>query len=92
MRKPARTAACSKFTFGLTDFLPIWFAAAPGASLQLSSAAVSAMLAAGPAGTYLGGRLSDATGARNPRNPGRFCLRKASRRLVSPVPDARPGR
>lgn len=54
----ARTA----YMFGLMAFVPAWFAASLGHSVQLGSAAISAMLAAGAFGTYLGGRLSDRFG------------------------------
>ena len=43
-------------------FVPSWFAAELGSSVALGSAAVAAMLVAGAAGTYLGGRLGDAYG------------------------------
>ena len=56
----ARTA----YMFGLMAFVPAWFAATLGHSVQLGSAAISAMLAAGAFGTYLGGRLSDQFGQR----------------------------
>jgi len=54
----ARTA----YMFGLMAFVPAWFAASLGHSVQLGSAAISAMLAAGALGTYLGGRLGDRFG------------------------------
>ena len=58
----AAATARTGFAFGLMAFIPSWFAAELGSSVALGSAAVAAMLVAGAAGTYLGGRLSDTYG------------------------------
>ena len=58
----AAATARTGFAFGLMAFVPSWFAAELGSSVALGSAAVAAMLVAGAAGTYLGGRLGDAYG------------------------------
>jgi len=58
----AAATARTGFMFGLMAFVPSWFAADLGASVQLGSAAIAAMLVAGALGTYLGGRLGDAYG------------------------------
>jgi MFS transporter, FSR family, fosmidomycin resistance protein len=58
----AAATARTGFMFGLMAFVPSWFAAELGSSVELGSAAVAAMLVAGAGGTYLGGRLGDAYG------------------------------
>jgi MFS transporter, FSR family, fosmidomycin resistance protein len=56
----ARTAV----GYGLLAFVPIWFVRHLGASTGAGNAALTLLLAAGAAGTLLGGRLADRYGAR----------------------------
>jgi MFS transporter, FSR family, fosmidomycin resistance protein len=50
--------------FGLQAFVPMWFARHLDTSETAGNAALTAMLAAGAAGTLLGGRLGDRVGSR----------------------------
>jgi FSR family fosmidomycin resistance protein-like MFS transporter len=50
--------------FGLQAFIPIYFAVELGTSEAAGNGALSVMLVAGAAGTYLGGRLVDRLGRR----------------------------
>ena len=56
----ARTAV----GYGLLAFVPIWFVRHLGASAGAGNAALTLLLAAGAAGTLVGGRLADRRGAR----------------------------
>ena len=50
--------------FGLQAFIPVYFAVELGTSEAAGNGALSVMLVAGAAGTYLGGRLVDRLGRR----------------------------
>jgi FSR family fosmidomycin resistance protein-like MFS transporter len=50
--------------FGLQAFVPVYFAHRLGASEAAGNAALSVMLVAGAAGTYVGGRVMDRVGRR----------------------------
>jgi len=50
--------------FGLLTFVPVYFAEVLGSSEPAGNAALTVMLAAGAAGTLLGGRAADRLGAR----------------------------
>jgi MFS transporter, FSR family, fosmidomycin resistance protein len=50
--------------FGLQAFVPVWFARQLDTSETAGNAALTVMLAAGAAGTLLGGRLADRVGRR----------------------------
>ncbi len=50
--------------FGLQAFVPVWFARHLDTSETAGNAALTVMLAAGAAGTLLGGRLGDRVGSR----------------------------
>jgi FSR family fosmidomycin resistance protein-like MFS transporter len=50
--------------FGMLALVPAWFVASLGASEAAGNAALTAMLAAGAAGTLIGGRLADLVGTR----------------------------
>jgi MFS transporter, FSR family, fosmidomycin resistance protein len=50
--------------FGLMAFVPVWFVTAHGTSEAAGNAALTAMLAAGAAGTLIGGRFADDVGRR----------------------------
>jgi MFS transporter, FSR family, fosmidomycin resistance protein len=50
--------------FGLMAFVPVWFVTAHGTSEAVGNAALTAMLAAGAAGTLIGGRFADDVGRR----------------------------
>jgi MFS transporter, FSR family, fosmidomycin resistance protein len=50
--------------FGLQAFVPAWFISRLGTSAQAGNAALTAMLVAGAAGTFLGGRVVDRVGRR----------------------------
>jgi len=56
----ARTAV----GYGLLGFVPIWFVRHLGSSTGAGNAALTLLLAAGAAGTLIGGRLADRYGAR----------------------------
>jgi FSR family fosmidomycin resistance protein-like MFS transporter len=50
--------------FGLLTFVPVYFVTVLGSSEPAGNAALTAMLAAGAAGTLIGGRAADRAGAR----------------------------
>ncbi len=50
--------------FGLLAFVPVWFVTTLGTSEAGGNAALTAMLAAGAAGTLIGGRIADRIGRR----------------------------
>jgi FSR family fosmidomycin resistance protein-like MFS transporter len=50
--------------FGLLSFVPVWFVTTLGTSEAAGNAALTAMLAAGAAGTVIGGRIADRVGRR----------------------------
>jgi FSR family fosmidomycin resistance protein-like MFS transporter len=50
--------------FGLLSFVPVWFVTTLDTSEAAGNAALTAMLAAGAAGTLIGGRLADRIGRR----------------------------
>jgi MFS transporter, FSR family, fosmidomycin resistance protein len=50
--------------FGLLTFVPVYFVTVLGSSAPAANAALTAMLAAGAAGTLIGGRAADWAGAR----------------------------
>jgi FSR family fosmidomycin resistance protein-like MFS transporter len=50
--------------FGLLSFVPVWFVTSLGTSEAGGNAALTAMLAAGAAGTVIGGRIADRVGRR----------------------------
>jgi FSR family fosmidomycin resistance protein-like MFS transporter len=50
--------------FGLLSFVPVWFVSQLGTSEAAGNLALTAMLAAGAAGTLIGGRLADRIGQR----------------------------
>jgi FSR family fosmidomycin resistance protein-like MFS transporter len=50
--------------FGLLAFVPVWFVSSLGTSEAGGNAALTAMLAAGAAGTVIGGRIADRAGRR----------------------------
>ena len=50
--------------FGLLSFVPVWFVTTLGTSEAAGNAALTAMLAAGAAGTLIGGRIADRIGRR----------------------------
>ncbi|WP_116949463.1 MFS transporter [Jiangella endophytica] len=56
--------AAAGVLFGLMAFAPVWFDETLGAGVGLGSAAVTGMLLAGAAGTYLAGTLGDRHGRR----------------------------
>lgn len=58
------TTAATGVLFGLMAFAPVWFDETLGAGVGLGSAAVTGMLLAGAAGTYLAGRFGDRHGRR----------------------------
>jgi FSR family fosmidomycin resistance protein-like MFS transporter len=52
------------FQFGLQAFVPVWFVTELGTGEAAGNAAVTALLAAGAAGTLVGGRVADRIGFR----------------------------
>ena len=50
--------------FGLLAFVPVWFVTTLDTSEAVGNAALTAMLAAGAAGTLIGGRMADRIGRR----------------------------